>query len=157
MDCSEKYRPLPSLFTLAEVKLHSRPDDLWMIIYNKIYDVTKFAQDHPGGVEVLFDCAGVDATEAFEDVAHSEDAFNMLLPYFVGSLHDDDCVPYSEIKEHKTGVKVVKEHKKKPRKPNEHLRHRMVVLFLVVLASCALMTVVGLQKLQWIKLTMHVP
>ncbi|XP_041047373.1 cytochrome b5 isoform X2 [Carcharodon carcharias] len=41
---------------------------------------------HPGGEEVLFEQAGGDATESFEDVGHSSDAREMLKQYFIGEL-----------------------------------------------------------------------
>ena len=57
-----------------------------MILYNKVYDITNFTSVHPGDVEVLLDCGGADATEAFEDVGHSDFAFQMLKPYLIGEL-----------------------------------------------------------------------
>lgn len=39
-----------------------------------------------GGEEVLLDVAGQDATEAFEDVGHSDEARELLGPMTVGSL-----------------------------------------------------------------------
>ena len=39
-----------------------------------------------GGEEVLLDVAGQDATEAFEDVGHSDEARESLKPMLVGSL-----------------------------------------------------------------------
>jgi cytochrome b5 len=40
----------------------------------KVYDVTKYLDDHPGGAEVLLEQAGQDATDMFEDIGHSQDA-----------------------------------------------------------------------------------
>ena len=42
-------------------------------------------QQHPGGDEVLFGEAGRDATEAFEDVGHSDEAREILEKYLVGT------------------------------------------------------------------------
>ena len=39
-----------------------------------------------GGEEVLLDVAGQDATEAFEDVGHSDEARELLEPMLVGPL-----------------------------------------------------------------------
>jgi cytochrome b5 len=39
-----------------------------------------------GGEEVLLDCAGQDATEAFEDVGHSDEAREILTGMLVGTL-----------------------------------------------------------------------
>jgi len=41
---------------------------------------------HPGGEEVLLEQAGKDATEAFEDVAHSSDAREIMTKYKIGEL-----------------------------------------------------------------------
>lgn len=49
-----------------------------------VYDVTKYVRDHPGGADVLIDVAGTDATEAYADVGHSEDADEILNSYLIG-------------------------------------------------------------------------
>ncbi|RKP00031.1 hypothetical protein CXG81DRAFT_13714, partial [Caulochytrium protostelioides] len=67
-----------------QVKEHASPDDLWIIVHGKVYDVTAFVNDHPGGEEVLFDQAGMDATEAFDEVGHSQDAHELLERYLIG-------------------------------------------------------------------------
>lgn len=45
-------------------------------------------RDHPGGADVLMDVAGGDATAAYEDVGHSEDANEILETYLVGTVKD---------------------------------------------------------------------
>jgi cytochrome b involved in lipid metabolism len=45
-------------FTTEEVKQHNKKEDCWIILDGKVYDVTKFLEDHPGGEEVVIDCAG---------------------------------------------------------------------------------------------------
>ncbi|CAH8651903.1 unnamed protein product [Heterobilharzia americana] len=56
------------IFTLAEVRKHNKSDDLWIIIHDKVYDLTKFVSEHPGGETVLEEQAGDYGTEPFEDV-----------------------------------------------------------------------------------------
>ena len=41
---------------------------------------------HPGGEEVLYEQAGKDATESFEDVGHSTDARELIKGYLIGRL-----------------------------------------------------------------------
>ncbi|KAK1161998.1 cytochrome b5-like [Acipenser oxyrinchus oxyrinchus] len=77
-------------YTLEEIKQHSSSKDVWLIIHEKVYDITKFLEEHPGGEEVLMEQAAADATENFEDVGHSTDAREMLKQYFIGELHPDD-------------------------------------------------------------------
>jgi cytochrome-b5 reductase len=55
----------------------------------KIYDVTKYLDDHPGGAEVMLDVAGTDADEFFEDIGHSKEAREELKKYLIGSLYLD--------------------------------------------------------------------
>jgi len=52
-------------YTRDEVASHKTAESLWVIIDSKVYDLTKFADLHPGGVHVLLEVAGRDATEEF--------------------------------------------------------------------------------------------
>ncbi|MBY8978555.1 hypothetical protein KHP62_22410, partial [Rhodobacteraceae bacterium NNCM2] len=53
---------------------------------DKVYDTSAFVDEHPGGEEVLLDVGGQDATEAFEDVGHSDEAREILDGLLVGTL-----------------------------------------------------------------------
>lgn len=57
----------------------------------KVYDVTKYLDDHPGGAEVMLDVAGQDADEFFEDIGHSKDAREELKKYLVGDYKLDEA------------------------------------------------------------------
>ncbi|KAI9832013.1 MAG: hypothetical protein M1819_004557 [Sarea resinae] len=76
-------------YSLEEVGKHTSPDDLWIIIHNKVYNISTYLEEHPGGIEVLKECAGADATFAFEDVGHSDDAVERLADFLVGELADE--------------------------------------------------------------------
>lgn len=60
-----------------------------MIIDGKVYDCTKFIDEHPGGEEVLVDLGGQDATGPFADIGHSDDAIKLLEPLYIGDLDKD--------------------------------------------------------------------
>ncbi|XP_054502933.2 cytochrome b5 isoform X3 [Agelaius phoeniceus] len=77
-------------YRLEEVQKHNNSQSTWIIIHNRIYDVTKFLDEHPGGEEVLREQAGGDATENFEDVGHSTDARTLSESFIIGELHPDD-------------------------------------------------------------------
>ncbi|KAI4203354.1 MAG: hypothetical protein LQ350_001875 [Teloschistes chrysophthalmus] len=64
--------------TFKDVASHNSKKDLYVVIHDKVYDATKFIDEHPGGEEVLLDVGGQDATEAFEDVGHSDEARTIL-------------------------------------------------------------------------------
>ncbi|XP_054720027.1 cytochrome b5-like [Uloborus diversus] len=89
-------------YTLKEIAEHSSPDSLWLLIDNGVYDVSKFMDEHPGGPEPLFDWAGKDATDAFEDAGHSADARELMKSYRVGELSEDE---QKEINKEKTSKK----------------------------------------------------
>lgn len=92
MDAFAHYEPievdedsLPE-FTLEEVAEHDSEDDLWIVIYGKVFDVTEWQHDHPGGDDILQSHAGQDVSALFRDVGHSPDA-NAIRPNFmVGRL-----------------------------------------------------------------------
>ncbi|KAI8993260.1 cytochrome b5 [Pilobolus umbonatus] len=78
-----------TVYTLDDISKHTSKDDLWMTIDNKVYNVTNFVLEHPGGEEVLLDEAGKDATESFEDIGHSDEAREILKEYLVGTLAEE--------------------------------------------------------------------
>ena len=62
-------------YTKEEVSCHNTSDSCWIIINNKVYDVTSFLSDHPGGKNILLSMGGKDATESFE-MFHSSKVLN---------------------------------------------------------------------------------
>ncbi|KAJ4733660.1 Cytochrome b5 [Rhynchospora pubera] len=80
------------VYTLSEVSEHNTNKDCWLIINGKVYDVTKFLEDHPGGDDVLISSSGKDATDDFEDVGHSTTARAMMDEYYVGDI-DTSTIP----------------------------------------------------------------
>jgi len=70
----------------SDVSSHSTKKDLYVVIHDKVYNASTFVDEHPGGEEVLLDVGGQDATEAFEDVGHSDEAREILDGLLVGNL-----------------------------------------------------------------------
>ncbi|XVF81178.1 hypothetical protein PTKIN_Ptkin15bG0135900 [Pterospermum kingtungense] len=75
------------VYTLAEVSQHNNAKDCWLVIEGKVYNVTKFLEDHPGGDEVLLSATGKDATDDFVDVGHSSSARAMMDEFCVGEIN----------------------------------------------------------------------
>jgi len=73
-------------FTFSDVSEHAGKKDLYIVVHDKVYNATSFIDEHPGGEEVLLDVGGQDATEAFEDVGHSDEAREILDGLLVGKL-----------------------------------------------------------------------
>ncbi len=40
--------------SVSEVAKHASPDDCWIVVNGKVYDLTKFAPDHPGGASSTY-------------------------------------------------------------------------------------------------------
>ncbi|KAG8092291.1 hypothetical protein GUJ93_ZPchr0012g19524 [Zizania palustris] len=80
------------VFGFEEVASHNVTKDCWIIIAGKVYDVTPFMDEHPGGDEVLLAVTGKDATNDFEDIGHSESAREMMDKYHIGEI-DASTIP----------------------------------------------------------------
>lgn len=79
-------KKLLKIITIEEVSWHDQSDDCWIIIYDYVYDCTKFIEQHPGGHEVILEYAGRDATLAFVGTGHSDDAKKIMEKYLIGEL-----------------------------------------------------------------------
>lgn len=55
-----------STYTIEQVRKHNTTDSCWIIINDKIYDVTSFLGDHPGGKNILLSVGGQDCTDSFD-------------------------------------------------------------------------------------------
>ncbi|KAJ7594884.1 FMN-dependent dehydrogenase-domain-containing protein [Mycena floridula] len=62
--------------TVAE---HNSRESCWIIVHGKVYDVTEFLDDHPGGSKIILKYAGKDATQEYEPI-HPPDAITTNLP-----------------------------------------------------------------------------
>ncbi|KAK6142657.1 hypothetical protein DH2020_023009 [Rehmannia glutinosa] len=78
-----------------EVAKHNQKGDCWLIISGKVYDVTPFLEEHPGGDEVLIMSTGKDATTDFEDVGHSDDAQEKMKEFLIGDI-DESTLPVKQ-------------------------------------------------------------
>ncbi|KAG0568065.1 hypothetical protein KC19_7G183900 [Ceratodon purpureus] len=76
-------RPLEK-YTLEDVSHHSSPSDCWLVIWGKVYDVTRWVPNHPGG-SLIHVKAGQDCTQLF-DSYHPLYVRNMLGKYCIGEL-----------------------------------------------------------------------
>ncbi|KAK4261130.1 hypothetical protein QN277_004174 [Acacia crassicarpa] len=77
MEAEKKY------VTAEELKKHNRPGDLWISVQGKVYNVTDWAKEHPGGDIPLLNLAGQDVTDAFI-AYHPGTAWKYLDKFFTG-------------------------------------------------------------------------
>uniref|UniRef100_A0A7N0V103 Cytochrome b5 heme-binding domain-containing protein n=1 Tax=Kalanchoe fedtschenkoi TaxID=63787 RepID=A0A7N0V103_KALFE len=77
--------------TRDELKRHAAPGDLWISIQGKIYDVSLWADHHPGGDAPLLNLAGQDVTDAFL-AYHPASAWHHLTKFSNGFYLEDYTV-----------------------------------------------------------------
>ncbi|HZJ18575.1 MAG TPA: cytochrome b5-like heme/steroid binding domain-containing protein [Patescibacteria group bacterium] len=77
--------------TAEEIIKHNVSSDCWLIINNKVYDVTSFLLSHPGGEGLITPFCGKEATRAFDTRegtgSHSGNAASLLTNYYIGNLN----------------------------------------------------------------------
>ena len=110
-DTSKEALAGKKVYSLSEAKEHTTEEDCWVVISGKVYDVTKFLDEHPGGYDIILtntgepldalpeadrshsvlhkalnilNVTGQDATESFEEIGHSNAARELLNKYEIG-------------------------------------------------------------------------
>ncbi|CAI9096438.1 OLC1v1032591C1 [Oldenlandia corymbosa var. corymbosa] len=77
---------LSEIYTMEEAALHNTKEDCWVVIDGKVYDVSAYLDEHPGGDDVLLTATGKDATDEFEDAGHSKSARELMEKFCIGRL-----------------------------------------------------------------------
>ncbi len=76
--------------TTAEIAKHNQTSDCWIIVENKVYNVTDYLNIHPGGAGKIIPYCGKEATEAFQtkggEGTHSQKADQDLTSLYIGDL-----------------------------------------------------------------------
>ena len=85
---TKEKKPYRIFKDLGGIFSHNTRESLWLLIDNKVYDVTKF--NHPGKMITLLNNAGQDATTQFEDIGH-KNADKYMPDLLIGEyVYDDD-------------------------------------------------------------------
>jgi cytochrome b involved in lipid metabolism len=77
------------IYTVEDVQSHQSPSSCWVTRCGKVYDVSAFLPDHPGGDDIILKYAGQDIKEAMKDPGehdHSDSAYDMMEEYVIGRL-----------------------------------------------------------------------
>ena len=83
------------IFTTEDVAKHSTSASCWITRLGKVYDVTGFLSDHPGGDDLILNYAGKDVDEIMKDKLeheHSDAAYDMLDEYFIGRIGVSEAI-----------------------------------------------------------------
>lgn len=84
---------MSKVFTLKEIEAHNSLKSLWVIFNGRVYDITEFVKDHPGGDDLLLQYAGQDITEVMYDKdyhEHSEASYEILQDYMIGKIEESN-------------------------------------------------------------------
>lgn len=101
-------------FSLNEISKHNHKKSCWIVLYNKVYNVTHFIDKHPGQ-DFILQVAGIDGTAIFESI-HSTSTKKMLNNkefinnYYIGELCEKDR---SQINYNSKFAKELKEEEEK--------------------------------------------
>lgn len=74
-------------YTLADVATHNSAASCWTVINGKVYDVTSWITQHPGGQQAILSLCGKDGSAAFTEQHGTQSRPNSeLATFLIGSL-----------------------------------------------------------------------
>ena len=83
------------IYTDKDVAAHSSAESCWVSYNGRVYDVTRFLDDHPGGDDLILKYAGKDVGEVMKDPeehVHSESAYGIMDEFLIGRLGQGENV-----------------------------------------------------------------
>lgn len=83
-------------FDVSQLVMQNTPEaGLWQAIRGRVYDLTRFAEMHPGGAKLIQSYAGMDASAAYEKVDHhlNPEVDSMLAMFEIGIMRRLDFGP----------------------------------------------------------------
>nr|UTK45974.1 b5-E [Tripterygium wilfordii] len=85
VDLNASNNKASKIYSKGEVSLHNKRNDCWITIKDKVYDITSYVEEHPGGDAILTH-AGDDSTEGFYGPQHATRVFDMIDDFYIGDL-----------------------------------------------------------------------
>ena len=80
----------PRRYTHEEIAIHNSEKSCWLIIENKVYDVTTYIPKHPAPKKAIIEYCSKEATKAFrtknKNEDHSKRAKKLLESLLIGEL-----------------------------------------------------------------------
>lgn len=83
------------IYTAEDVATHTTASSCWVSREGKVYDVSGFINDHPGGDDLILAHAGKDIGDIMNDKLeheHSDSAYSMLDEYVIGRVGVGEAV-----------------------------------------------------------------
>ena len=79
------------VITAEELARHNKTGDLWLAVGEYVYDVSNFAEMHPGGEKLIEQYSGMDATDDFYSL-HRKDVLIKYKRLRIGKLANATAV-----------------------------------------------------------------
>ena len=76
-----------------EILRHDSAGDFWIVFNGAIYDVSEWMYRHPGGAEILIGAWGRDASDLFNSIGHTVEAWLLTQSFKVGLVRDGSQLP----------------------------------------------------------------
>jgi 4-hydroxysphinganine ceramide fatty acyl 2-hydroxylase len=83
------------IYTAEDVARHSTAPSCWVTRGGKVYDVSAFLPDHPGGEDLILNYGGKSVEDIMQNPDqhdHSGSAYDMLEEYVIGRLGNDESI-----------------------------------------------------------------
>lgn len=75
-----------TVISAAELARHNKASDCWIASGGRVFDLTAFAESHPGGARALVRFAGTDATDALNEIHTPAILRKFVQEFFIGVL-----------------------------------------------------------------------
>lgn len=86
--------PLPTIPT-RDVAAHNTEKSCYVSLGSKVYDITGFLDDHPGGGDLIVEYGGKDVTQIMRDElshSHTEAAYEILDNHLIGYVANENII-----------------------------------------------------------------
>ncbi|MCL7040934.1 hypothetical protein MKW94_009466 [Papaver nudicaule] len=127
---------IAEVYTLEEASKHNTKKDCWLILDGKVYNVTEYLDDHPGGDDVLVNATGRDAIEDFDLVGHSKSARELMENYLIGEL-DQPSVLHLQQQQQQQQQKVAQQTTQKPSESALNYKYWFIAVAIVCISVLA--------------------
>ena len=77
---------MPKLITVTELAKHNKKGDCWVSIDGKVFDVSTFIKDHPGGQQILLRQGGTECSELFHEFHNKRVLKKFGAKLYIGDL-----------------------------------------------------------------------
>ena len=79
-------KPAAKTYAMDEIAKHNSKKDCWVVLHNKVFAITPFLDEHPGGSKAIMLYAGKDATKEFDMLHKIEIIDKYAMDYYIGEV-----------------------------------------------------------------------